>query len=215
MGNRNQPAGGSSGTSSITDQFDQWATDPLGSVFGPPSSSSDTFSGDRPKYTEGAGDPAYGYSSSFANGQPGFGISGFGDYGGNGFGSGSGAGGDPGFKDPSKFTFAGIESYRSAFERFMKPVEDNTAVTPGGMGVSYGSSGGSSQFVGGSITAFALISTDGSLDTTGGARQDPVAIAERQAKEKFGFSVDDPFGVNCPKADTTGTDSNSYYYQYP
>lgn len=211
----NGASAGSRASSSVTTQFDQWSKDPLGSVFGPPRSS-DTFGEDRPKYTEGAGDPLYGYPSSFSDGQPGFGMAGFGDFGGTGFGSGAGAGGDPGFKDPGDFTFAGIADNRSAFDRFMKPVQDNTAVTPGGMGVSYGSSGGSSQSVSGSISAFALISTNGSLDATGNARQDPAAIAARQESEKFGFSVDDPFGVNCPKTSPTNQGwSDGFSYSWP
>ena len=209
-----QASAGSRDSSSPTSSFDQWAKDPLGSVYGP--NQVGAFGANRPKYTEGAGDPLYGYSSSFAEGQPGFGQAGFGDYGGSGFGSGSGSGGDPGFKDPSKFTFAGVSDNRSAFDRFMTPTQDNTALTSGGNGISFGESGGASQAIGGSITAFALISTNGTLDSTGNARGDAAAIAAKQASQTFGFSNDNPFGANCPKTSPTNSGfSDGFNYHLP
>lgn len=183
----------------ISNSWDQFKEDPLDLVYGRPEAQGSTFGPNRSKYTQGAGDPLYGYPSDFAEGQPGFGIPGFGDFGGLGFGSGSGSSGDPGFKDPSKFTFAGVANNQSAFERFMEVKEDNTSfsltgtVTPAGAVTS----------VNGKPSSFALISVPGILDPTGNARQQAEAIAEKQAQQKFGFSVDDPYGVNCPSPDLT------------
>lgn len=183
----------------ISNSWDQFKEDPLDLVYGRPESEGSTFGPNRSKYTQGAGDPLYGYPSDFADGQPGFGIPGFGDFGGLGFGSGSGSNGDPGFKDPSKFTFAGVANKESAFERFMQVKEDNTSfslngtVTPAGAVTS----------VNGKPSSFALVSVPGILDPTGNARQRAEDIAEKQAQQKFGFSKDDPYGVNCPNPDLT------------
>jgi hypothetical protein len=179
--------------------IDGFVRDPLTSVYGSLGTGSKSFGSDRSKYTEGAGDPLYGYPSDFATG-PGFGQAGFGDLGGFGFGSALGPTGDPGFKNPDKFTFAGVADNRSAFDRFLKPKEDPTAITFG-VGLSAGTSGlsgGAGIAVGGKPTAFALISVPGFLDETGNARQAAAAIAAKQAQQKFGFSTDNPFGVDCP-----------------
>ncbi len=169
--------------------------------------------------------PEYGYTSDFANGQPGYGAPGYGDFGGPGYGSSMGATGDPGFKDPSQFTFAGVNDARGAFARFMTPKQDTT-VFGGGMGIDPASGGsfsatssattsiGASSDVGGSVSAFAFVSVGGTLDPTGLSRYDPATIAQKQADQKFGFSNDNPFGVSCaPTADGTVTEedlSNPY-----
>ncbi len=185
----------------IGTSFEQFAQDPLGNVFGrPKGSTNDQSLQNRPRYTEGAGDPFYGYPSDFAEGQPGFGVPGFGDFGGKGFGSGQGSKGDPGFKDPEKFTFAGVSNEQGAFDRFLKPKEDPTSITLGA-GISLGTSGvsgGAGIAVNGKPTAFALVSVPGLLDEEGKARQAAEAIAKKQAQQKFGFANDNPFGVNCP-----------------
>lgn len=56
---------------------------------------------------QGGGDREYGYSSVYGSG-PGYGKAGFGDFGGNGFGSASGQEGDPGYISPSSFTYRGL-----------------------------------------------------------------------------------------------------------
>jgi hypothetical protein len=183
----------------VTDAYDQFTSDPLDAVFGRPESEGSTFGPNRPKYTEGAGDPLYGYPSDFADG-PGYGQAGFGDFGGLGFGSGSGETGDPGFKDPSKFTFAGVANAQSAFDRFMKKKEDNTSLSLNA-GATLGTSGltgGAVVNVDGEPSAFALVSVPGLLDETGQARQAAEAIAEKQASQRFGFGNNNPYGVNCP-----------------
>ena len=183
----------------INDSWNQFKEDPLDLVYGRPESEGDTFGPNRSKYTQGAGDPLYGYPSDFAEGQPGFGVPGFGDFGGLGFGSGSGSEGDPGFKDPSRFTFAGVSNKESAFERFLEVKEDNTALSLGGTVTP----AGAVLQVNGEPSAFALVSIPGILDPTGNARQRAEAIAEKQAQQRFGFASDNPFGVNCPKPDFT------------
>jgi len=185
----------------VTNTWDRFKKDPLDSVFGRQESDGSTFGPNRQRYTQGAGDPLYGYPTDFGEGQPGFGVPGFGDLGGVGFGSGSGQGGDPGFKDPSKFTFAGVANNASAFERFIKPKEDNTTFSfnAGATAGTSGLSGGAVTNVPGVPSSFSLVSVPGILDETGQARQSTAAIAEKQAKQRFGFSTDNPFGVTCPK----------------
>lgn len=199
----------------IGGQFEAFAQDPLGNVFGrPKGSTNDRGLHNRPKYTEGAGDPYYGYPSDFADGQPGFGVSGFGDFGGLGFGSGQGSGGDPGFKDPSKFTFAGVANEQGAFDRFTEPKKDTTSLGIGaGVGISLGTSGisgGAGVSVNGKPSAFAVVSVPGLLDPTGSARQAAEAIAEKQAQQRFGFANDNPFGVKCPKPEGSFSYSDSF-----
>lgn len=187
------------GTQQIGDNLNSFQQDPLAAVYGIINGTNQDIA-NRPGYTEGAGDPLYGYPSDFANNQPGFGVPGFNDFGGNGFGSAQGPNGDPGFKNPERFTFAGVAGEESAFQRFLEPREDPTAVTIGG-GVALGTSGvsgGAGISVDGKPSAFAIISVPGVLDETGQARQAAAAIAARQEQQQFGFSVDNPFGVNCP-----------------
>ena len=190
--------------STIQSDFAAFAKDPLGSVFGKPPGGSE-FGPNRSKYTEGAGDTFYGYPSDFDSG-PGFGKAGFGEMGGFGFGSGAGATGDPGFKDPRRFTFAGVSDNRSAFDRFLKPRNDTSRLgVGGGLALSTsGLSGGAVVAVGGKPSAFSLISVPGTLDPEGKARASADAIAQLQARQKFGFSLANPFGVSCPAPTAVG-----------
>jgi hypothetical protein len=55
--------------------------------------------------------------------------------------------------------------------------------------------------VGGKPSAFAVVSVPGILDSSGSAREQAEAIAEKQALQRFGFANDNPFGVTCPKPD--------------
>src|SRR5690606_29473463 len=127
--------------------FVQFRADPLSTVFG------GSFSKQREldnRFTDGAGDSKYGFRSAFAIG-PGFGQAGYGDLGGPGFGSGQGVSGDPGFKDPSRFSFAGVAQQPAAFNKFKKPKPDQSSFGVGagiGAGTS-GLSGGSSVTIGG------------------------------------------------------------------
>lgn len=201
-------------TEGISNAFDSFAQDPLGSVFG--KSGGSEFGANRSKYTEGAGDPLYGYPSDFASG-PGFGQAGFGDLGGVGFGTALGEHGDPGFKDPNKFTFAGVAESQGAYDRFIAPKEDPTAlsITAGGslgLGTS-GLTGAAGVLVGGTPSAFAVVSVPGLLDETGQARQQAQAIADKQARQKFGFSLDNPYGVNCPQQ--SGSFSEGFTHSWP
>jgi len=188
---------------SIFDTSSPNFNDPLSAIFGKHASPSSVFSshnglGSSNQYTEGSGDPLYGYSSDF--GTPGNGKVGFGDFGGTGFGSGQGATGDPGFKDPSKFTFAGVSDNQSAFDRFMKKKDDQTSIglsIGGGISPS-GGGGGAVVSIDGVPSAFALVSLPGTLDPTGRAREAAKAIADKQAQQKFGFSNANPYGVSCP-----------------
>jgi hypothetical protein len=116
------------------------------------------------RFTQGAGDPRYGFHSDFAKG-PGFGEVGFGDFGGTGYGSAQGAAGDPGFKDPSRFTFAGVVQKQAAFSKFRKPKPDQTAFGKGaGIGSSSsGLAGGAGVRIGGKPSAFSVVSVGGTL----------------------------------------------------
>jgi len=165
-------------------------------IFGPTAAAKNVFSSDRFRYVEGVNDPRYGYRSPHAAG-PGFGVVGFADYGGPGFG-GCSSTGDPGFRDPRLFAFAGVgASARAgiAYTSFNRPNQDITAL--GGSagvfavaGVSTGSGafassgtytrtglgGGTSGQMGGAYTtvtgrpsAFAMVSVPGKLDPTGQA----------------------------------------------
>jgi hypothetical protein len=162
--------------------------DPLGSVYGP-----STYGPKDPRYNEGAGDPGYGYASAYAG--AGFGQAGFGTFGGAGYGSGLGATGDPGFKDPRDFTIAGEPDTQSAVEKFFASKGEQS-------GSEYQTaSGGPSMYTGskveGAVSAFAVASFSGTLDPTGNARQDPQFISDQQDKQKFGFAKDNPYGVPC------------------
>lgn len=152
--------------------------DPLNSVYGA-QTSYNAVSSSRSKYYEGSGNYAYGYASAYASG-PGFGQAGFGDYGGGGFGAGISTG-DPGYKDPDKFTSAGVANNQAAYDRFIAPKTDDTSITAGGSGISLGVSGSASASVGASMsyneapTAFSITSVEGTLDPSGSVT--------------FGFSV--------------------------
>ena len=99
---------------------------------------------------------------------------GFGDFGGLGFGSGLSTG-DPGYKNPDKFSAAGVASAQSAYDRFIAKVNDNTAITAGGVGINLGVSSGGSASIGASMsfneapTAFSITSVEGTLDSSGSA----------------------------------------------
>jgi hypothetical protein len=198
--------GTTAGAESGVGAYSSFGSDPLGNIYGP--SGADTEND--PRYSQGHGDPTYGYASAYAG--AGFGQAGFGDFGGAGFGSGQGSTGDPGFKDPSKFTFAGVSDNRSAWDRFNTPVEDQTAIGGFGVGVSAGVGLGagaglganSHTSVGGQPSAFAIASVEGTLDLTGGARSSAQAISDRLAQQRFGFSVDNPYGVSCADTDEGG-----------
>lgn len=207
-------------TTGASTGFGSFGQDPLSSVYGRSSSSSSSTLG-------GSENASYGYQSDFSSG-PGYGQPGYGDMGGVGFGSALGASGDPGFKDPSKFTFAGVTDARGAFQRFQEARRDATAFGQGNtMGIgagagayfgtnasvgALGTSSGASIGVGGSVTAFAFVSVGGTLDPTGQSRGQTASIAAKLAQTKFGFSNDNPFGVNCtPRSDGGGEDLANPY----
>jgi hypothetical protein len=188
--------------------FGQFQRDPLGAVFGQARAQVGVFATQNPdprnRYTFGGGDPGYGYPSDFATG-PGYGVPGFGDMGGLGFGCGCGAGGDPGYRDPNKFTFGGVADERSAFTRFLLPKPDPTALGRGfgfgpgvGVGVAVGVSGGASVSIGGKPSPFAMVALPGTLDETGNARHDPFNVSALLARSRIGFTNPNPFGVHCP-----------------
>lgn len=144
-------------------------------------------------FDTGFGDPLYGYPSPY--GGPGFGQSGYGDYGGLGFGASFGATGDPGYLPPSDFTFAGEEDERSDLERLLAP-KPGFGTGFGGVGAadSYAGQGaGSSVYVGGSISAFAMFAAPGTLFPDGNAL---TATGRR-----VGLTNTNPFNVPC--LDTT------------
>lgn len=162
-------AGGDQVGNDPTGTSSSFLQDPLGAIFGSGGVSlgiggSTSFGLGDNRFTEGAGDANYGFRSSFSSG-PGFGETGYGDLGGPGFGSGQGAKGDPGFKDPSKFTFAGVTTQKAAFAKFRKPKTDQSSFGKGaGIGSSSsGLSGGASIRIGGKASPFSLISIPGTL----------------------------------------------------
>jgi hypothetical protein len=116
------------------------------------------------RFTEGVGDAKYGYKSDFAT-RPGFGQSGYGDFGGPGFGSAQGAAGDPGFRDPTKLTLIGASKNQAALAKLRRPKPDQTSFSKGpGLGSSSsGLSGGANVRIGGKVSAFSLISVPGTL----------------------------------------------------
>ena len=170
--------------------------DPLGAVYG--RSEVEERRKDN-RFVQGAGDSSYGFTSYAASG-PGFAKAGFGLSGGTGYGSGQGAGGDPGFQDIRNFTFAGVSDNRSAFQRFLTPQQDASRFGNGtGLGSSTAGVTGSASFaVGGSVSAFGMVALEGDLDLTGGARGEA------------GVAVTSPFGGSCiqgsaGRVTTTGT----------
>ncbi len=150
------------------------SVDPLGAVYGG-GSVAQVISRTT---VQGGGDREYGYASDFAP-RPGFGRPGFGDYGGNGFGSGQGEAGDPGFRDPSLFTYEGVSESEAAFLRFNRPTRNNTVFTAGasagvgaragargriGLGASAsGLAGGSAVRISGRPSCFSIVSAEGQL----------------------------------------------------
>jgi len=183
--------------------------DPLGSVYGPSGSYRD------PRYTQGAGDPSYGYASAYAG--AGFGQAGFGAWGGAGFGSGMGPTGDPGFKDLSRFTYAGSADNRGAMERFLAEqgvtcgTEQYAEAGVDAQGNTYSRSGerqrcssNKNSQLGGPISAFGIISVKGSLDITGNARSDPSKLSEALAATRFGRAAENPFGIKCLEKNSSG-----------
>ena len=215
--------------------FDQFQSDPLSNVFGPSnafagasaSASAGAAAGAGGAFASAGASASYGFNSDF--GGVGFGKAGFGDFGGTGFGSGYGVEGDPGFKDQSRFTFAGVAAERAAFDRFLAPGEDPTSLGGGftatasaqagafagvsrsgafaGAGASAGASFGNSAVtsVEGRPSAFAMVSAEGTLDSSGKARSSSSAISGRQQQQSLGKQVDNPFGVQC--ADTVTNSS--------
>jgi hypothetical protein len=153
--------GGETAGDDVTNPTSGFRQDPLGAIFG--GNVSFDRAGDN-RFTEGTGDAKYGFRSEFASG-PGFGQTGFGDFGGPGFGSGQGSKGDPGFKDPSRFTFAGVSQNQAAFNKFRKPKTDQSSFGKGAgiASASSGLSGGAAVRIGGKPSPFALISVPGSL----------------------------------------------------
>jgi hypothetical protein len=153
--------GGETTGDDVTNPTASFRQDPLGAIFG--GSLSVGRQTDN-RFTEGAGDAKYGFRSEFASG-PGFGQTGFGDFGGPGFGSGQGSKGDPGFKDPSRFTFSGVSKNKAAFAKFNKPRPDQTTFGKGAgiASSSSGLSGGAAVRVGGKVSAFSLVSVPGVL----------------------------------------------------
>jgi hypothetical protein len=154
------------------DQLTKLKKDPLGAIFG----SSDSGLKDR-RTTQGTGDKVYGFNTSYGSG-PGFGKPGYGDYGGNGHGSGQGTAGDPGFKDPSEFSFVGVAGAEAAFNKLNKPKVTSTVFTstePGaakrvGLGASNsGLSGSGSTRIDGKPSAFAIVSVTGVLKAAASA----------------------------------------------
>jgi hypothetical protein len=105
----------------------------------------------------------YGYPSPY--GGPGYGIVGYGDQDGIGYGSGFGQVGDPGHIQPGRFTFAGVEDNQSAFDRFVRPTLPQGPQNGIGLGVS--SSGGvgvgASIRIGGRPSAFGMGVAPGTL----------------------------------------------------
>lgn len=140
-------------------------------------------------FDTGFGDPTYGYPSPY--GGPGFGQAGFGDYGGLGFGASFGVTGDPGYLPPSDFTFAGVEDERSDIERLTQG-QPGYGSGFGGVGAadSYAGAGaGASVFVGGAITAFAMVAAPGSLYPDGNALT--------ETGRRLGLTTTNPYGVPC------------------
>lgn len=155
--------------------------DPLGQVYGRSEVDSYRFSADRPRYVEGTGDYEYGFGQWAAYGGVGFGQAGYGDLGGNGYGSARGSG-DPGFRDPDLFTYRkvknpttaelearadrirGSEDPEEGFSRFMRRRSDNTALTGGEQLGAYGGVGSGSISVSGRQSSFSLLALNGTLE---------------------------------------------------
>lgn len=203
----------------------RFGNDPLGSIFGKPKVTFSAYFGDPSgpqkstipsRYSRGASDPNFGYPSDFASG-PGFGQAGFGIYGGLSFGSGNSTG-DPGLKNPNRFTFSGVADQPHGLNRFRKPVDDPTALEFGvgasarmglGAGTS-GSSGGAAINIEGTPSAFAVIAVEGTLNPFGTARQTPQQISAARLAQQRGFDLEKAFGVTCPKPGFNLSEGTSY-----
>jgi len=188
--------GGSSSAFAAFNANASFQTDSLGAVYGR-STKRQRFSRDYQKLNETGIDFSYGYDSAYEN-RPGFGRAGFGDFGGNGYGS-SLSEGDPGFVSPNRFTDAGVADNAGAMERFLRARRDTTALTSGpraGRGVLVG---GASVEVGGKVSAFALVSVTGELDLAGSALDSPQSLSDRRARMSSGFQRDNVSGVSCAR----------------
>jgi hypothetical protein len=195
-------AGAGSSSFSSYNESTEFEMDTLSVVYGRRSTRDIRFSSSRQKLVEVGFDFTYGYESDYTKG-PGFGKSGFGDYGGQGFGSGNSSG-DPGYRSPDEFTFAGVADEASAFERFTRRRQDRTALT-GGTQVGRGElGGGASAEVSGRVSAFALASVEGTLDVTGNARTTASYSSSAQVSASLGLGLGTPAGVNCPSPGGTG-----------
>ena len=175
----------------------------LSVVYGRPSSATPGFGMDTQYLTETGADYNYGYCSDYAQ-RPGFGKVGFGDFGGNGYGSGIAAG-DPGFLPPSRFTYAGVSDNRGAFDRFLTPRNDRTALTAGGVAGRGVLSGGAAVSVGGKVSAFAMVSTPGNLFPGGDARMQPEYMSNNLANMQNGYGLASLYGGTCSSPGLGGT----------
>jgi hypothetical protein len=188
--------------STTPNETDRFARDPLGFIYG--RGDARTQQKDN-RFVQGAGDPYYGYYSDYASG-PGFARAGFGVMGGTGYGGGLGALGDPGFKDPGQFTYAGVTDNRSAFQRFMKPKQDATVFGAGiGVGASTTGLTGSASFdIGGKPSAFSCVAVAGVLDITASAKTQPGNVSSLRQLQAQGYSVGNPFGTQCAQPSGIG-----------
>lgn len=135
--------------------------DPLGNVYGRSSTEVYAFNADARLTVEGAGDYQYGYRSAY--GRVGYGRAGYGDFGGTGFG-GCNAYGDPGYIDPYGFSNQGVGQNQAAFDAWVRPRPDGTAVTRGPIFGGTAVTGGASIEVGGRSSAFAMVAVDGEFE---------------------------------------------------
>jgi len=138
--------------------------DPLGSVYGRVDTDFYRFSSRRPQYIEGTGDYEYGYGLWASFGGVGYGKVGYGDFGGSGFGS-CRSDGDPGFRDPSLFTFGGVGRNRAAYNRFIRTKADNTAMTRGPMFGGTFTEGAASRSVRGKQSSFSILGLEGTIES--------------------------------------------------
>ena len=135
--------------------------DPLGNVYGRSQTEVFTFNAEARLTVEGAGDYDYGYRSSY--GRVGYGRAGYGDFGGRGFGS-CNSRGDPGFIDPQRFSSRGVNENQAAFNAWVRPRPDSTAVTRGPVFGTTAVTGSASIEVGGRSSAFAMVAVDGEFE---------------------------------------------------
>ena len=134
--------------------------DPLGNVYGRTETQVQSFQANSRQYIEGAGDHEYGYRSAY--GGVGYGKAGYGDFGGTGFG-GCSADGDPGYLSPELFSYSGVSDNQSAFDGWVRPRNDQTAVTRGSVFGGTTVMGAASISVTGRQSAFSSISLEGSM----------------------------------------------------